>query len=70
MRGVGETFAAVGAEEIRSGIAALCVQHEGREPGPITVSVGLACASADTDGQSMLQTTDAALHRANKAATR
>ncbi|RYF49683.1 MAG: GGDEF domain-containing protein, partial [Cytophagaceae bacterium] len=65
--GVGAAAAEVRAEEIRSRIAALRVQHDGRELGPITVSVGLACAPADTDWQSLLQTADGALLHAKKA---
>ena len=64
---VAQAAAALRAEEVRSRIAALRVQHDGRELGPITVSVGLACAPADTDWQSLLQTADAALLRAKKA---
>lgn len=65
--GVGDAAATVRAEEIRSRIATLRVQYDGRELGPITVSIGLACAPADTEWQSLLQTADAALLRAEMA---
>lgn len=65
--GLDEEPAAVRAEEIRSRIAALRVQHEGRDLGAITVSVGLACAPAHTTWQSLVQTADAALLHAKQA---
>ncbi len=65
--GVGEAVAAVRAEEIRSRIAALRVKYEGKDLGPITASVGLACAPSHTDWRSLVQTADAALLRAKQA---
>ncbi|WP_043605242.1 diguanylate cyclase [Novosphingobium sp. Rr 2-17] len=62
-----ETVAAERAEEIRSRVAALRVQHDGTDLGPITISVGLACAPVHTDWQALVQTADAALLRAKEA---
>ena len=59
-------LAAARAEEIRSRIAGLRLQHEGRDLGPITVSVGLACAPGHADWQNLMQTADAALLRAKR----
>lgn len=55
------------AEEIRSRIGELRVQHDGRDLGPITASVGLACAPLHTHWQMLVQTADAALLRAKQA---
>jgi diguanylate cyclase (GGDEF)-like protein len=65
--GMGEPPAAERAEEIRSRIAALRVQHEGSDLGPVTASIGLACAPAHTDWPSLVQTADAVLLRAKQA---
>jgi diguanylate cyclase (GGDEF)-like protein len=65
--GMGEHAGAERAEEIRSRIAALRVRYEGRDLGPITASLGLACAPAHTDWHSLVQTADAALLRAKQA---
>ncbi|WP_037494043.1 diguanylate cyclase [Sphingomonas sp. PAMC 26605] len=55
------------AEEIRSRVAALHVQHEGRDLGSVTASIGLACAPLHTEWQALVQTADAALLRAKRA---
>jgi diguanylate cyclase (GGDEF)-like protein len=55
------------AEEIRHRIAALRVQHEGQDLGPVTASIGLACAPLQTDWHSLVQSADAALLRAKQA---
>ncbi len=62
-----EELAATRAEDIRSRIAGLRLQHEGRDLGPITVSVGLACAPGHTDWHNLVQAADAALLRAKRA---
>jgi diguanylate cyclase (GGDEF)-like protein len=55
------------AEELRRHIADLRVQHEGKALGPVTVSIGLACAPLHTDWQTLVQTADASLLRAKRA---
>jgi diguanylate cyclase (GGDEF)-like protein len=65
--GMQEHAAATRAEEIRARISSLRVQHEGRDLGPITASVGLACAPQHTEWQALVQTADAALLRAKQA---
>ncbi|WP_267396710.1 MULTISPECIES: GGDEF domain-containing protein [unclassified Sphingomonas] len=55
------------AEELRKAIADLRVQHEGKDLGPVTVSIGFACAPLHTDWQTLVQTADAALLRAKRA---
>jgi diguanylate cyclase (GGDEF)-like protein len=55
------------AEEVRSRVAAIRVQHEGKDLGPITASFGLACAPLHSDWRTLVQTADAALLRAKQA---
>lgn len=55
------------AEDIRRGVQALRLQHQGRMLPPITASIGLACAPDICDSGSLLQTADAALLRAKSA---
>jgi diguanylate cyclase (GGDEF)-like protein len=54
------------AEEIRGRIAALRVRGEGRDLGPITVSLGVASAPEQVTPDKLLQTADAALRRAKQ----
>jgi diguanylate cyclase (GGDEF)-like protein len=54
------------AEEIRARIAALHVRGEGRDLGPITVSLGVASAPEQVTPDKLLQTADAALRRAKQ----
>jgi diguanylate cyclase (GGDEF)-like protein len=67
MPGMHEEAARARAEEIRSRVAALRVQHEGKDLGWITASIGLACAPLHTDWTMLVQTADAALLRAKQA---
>lgn len=59
--------AAARADEIRERIAALRVRYDGKDLGPITTSIGLACAPLHTEWSSLVQTADAALLRAKQA---
>lgn len=65
--GMGADAAVERAEEIRLRIATLAVRHDGRDLGPITASVGVACAPLHTRWQDLVQTADAALLRAKQA---
>jgi diguanylate cyclase (GGDEF)-like protein len=67
MPGMHEDAAIARVEEIRSQVAALRVQHEGKDLGSITASIGLACAPLHTDWAMLAQTADAALLRAKQA---
>ena len=58
--------AAARAEQIRSEVALLKVQHDGRELGPVTVSLGVATAPVQCERESLVQTADAALLRAKR----
>lgn len=55
------------AEDIRARVKALRMQHDGRELGPITVSVGMACAPLHCRFDTLVKTADAALLRAKEA---
>jgi diguanylate cyclase (GGDEF)-like protein len=55
------------AEEIRTKIKALTVQHNGKELGPVTVSLGLASTPEICPAEVLVQTADAALLRAKQA---
>ncbi len=55
------------AEEVRRRIGALRVRYDGQDLGPITASIGLACAPLHTDWSSIVQSADAALLRAKQA---
>jgi diguanylate cyclase (GGDEF)-like protein len=58
--------AAERAEEIRARIARVAVRHEGQELGPVTVSIGVACAPRDCFWNRLVQTADAALLQAKR----
>tara|TARA_R110000868_G_scaffold44276_6_gene148021 strand:+ start:130 stop:987 length:858 start_codon:yes stop_codon:yes gene_type:complete len=55
------------AEDIRARVNALRLQHDGRELGPITVSIGMACAPLHCPFDTLVKTADAALLRAKEA---
>ncbi|MDB5737362.1 MAG: hypothetical protein JWO65_1030 [Sphingomonas bacterium] len=55
------------AEDIRARIASLSVHHDGRDLGPVTVSVGLATAPSQCAADKLVQTADAALLSAKRA---
>jgi diguanylate cyclase (GGDEF)-like protein len=59
--------ARVRAEEIRAQIKALRVLHEGKELGPVTVSIGLAATPEICPADALVETADAALLRAEQA---
>lgn len=59
--------AAIRAEEIRSRISDLDVQHAGKMLGKITVSVGVASVPQHCDLSRLVQTADAAMYRAKKS---
>lgn len=59
--------AAIRAEEIRSSISDLDVQHAGKMLGKITVSVGVASVPQHCDLSRLVQTADAAMYRAKKS---
>ncbi|SFO03711.1 diguanylate cyclase [Sphingomonas sp. OK281] len=65
--GLTADVAADRAEDIRARIGAMRVQYEGRDLGPVTVSIGVAGAPLHADWQSVVQTADAALFRAKQA---
>jgi diguanylate cyclase (GGDEF)-like protein len=52
------------AEEVRSRIAGLRLNHNGVDLGPISVSIGVACATGHCAFDRLLATADAALYRA------
>lgn len=54
------------AEEIRARIGSLRIQHDGRELGPITASLGVASAPVHCAFGKLIQTADAALLRAKE----
>ena len=58
--------AAERAEQIRSAISALRVQHEGRDLGSVTISLGVATAPAPCERATLVQAADAALLRAKR----
>ena len=55
------------AEEIRAGVAALHVGHDGRGIGRVTVSLGVASAPEHCERAGLVQAADAALLRAKRA---
>jgi diguanylate cyclase (GGDEF)-like protein len=55
------------AEEIRAQIKALRVQHNGKELGPVTVSLGVASTPEICPPEALVETADAALLRAKQA---
>jgi diguanylate cyclase (GGDEF)-like protein len=59
--------AAERAEEILSRVAAIRIQHEGKDLGQVTASIGLASAPLHAGWKSVVQTADAALLRAKQA---
>ncbi len=59
--------AAIRAEEIRSRISDLDVQHAGKMLGKVTVSVGVASVPQHCDLSRLVQTADAAMYRAKKS---
>jgi diguanylate cyclase (GGDEF)-like protein len=64
--GVDPTQAIPRAEEIRSRIGALAVRHEGDTIGPVTVSVGIACAPDHCSWTRLVKTADDALLQAKR----
>jgi len=58
--------AASRAEEVRSRIGRVSVTYAGQSIGPVTVSVGVACAPLHCDWMRLVQTADAALLQAKR----
>uniref|UniRef100_UPI0035CBB82D diguanylate cyclase n=1 Tax=uncultured Sphingomonas sp. TaxID=158754 RepID=UPI0035CBB82D len=59
--------AAERAEEILSRVVAIQIQHDGKDLGQVTASIGLASAPLHAGWKSVVQTADAALLRAKQA---
>jgi diguanylate cyclase (GGDEF)-like protein len=66
MPGLDATLAEQRAEAIRAQIASLDVQHEGRDLGSVTISVGVASAPTPCPRNQLVQLADAALLRAKR----
>lgn len=64
---VGPDQASSRAEEIRTAMSAIRVEHRGEELGPITVSIGVASAPDQCTTQNLVRTADAALLRAKSS---
>lgn len=62
--GLGPEQALARAEQIRTHIAALRINHEGRELGPVTASVGAASAPAHCPTDRLVQAADSSLYSA------
>lgn len=54
------------AEEIRIRVSKVTVRHEGQSIGPVTISIGVACAPIHCQWRRLAQTADAALLRAKR----
>ena len=66
MPGFSPKAAAERAEQIRERIEALQIRHDGRDVGPVTCSIGIAAFPDHGEGDTLVQTADAALLRAKK----
>ena len=64
--GMSASDAIVRAEKIRADISSLKVPHQGRELGPVTISLGVATAHTPSEHTNLVQVADAALLRAKR----
>ncbi len=56
------------AEQLRAGIGSVAIRHEGKELGPLTLSLGVAaCPEHSADPAILLDTADGALYKAKAA---